>query len=164
MIVASLFRPHVCKAWAGDRSGSRRCRRFSRDGAARALVCRVSSQALRVEEGVKTLNGVVAAGEHFVAFVQGGILEDVDADAEFPSAAFHALLHGAAERIRIAIEINGICLGFTDERFEDGVRVALANDQAPALRLEVPGERSQAAAQKLLPRRVAPVVFVPAIC
>ena len=76
-----------------------------------------------------------------------------------PRAHRHdACFHGAPERIGIAVEMDLVRGGFADELFEHRVRAPVPDDQPPALGREISRERREAAAEKLLPRRAAPMM------
>ena len=64
-------------------------------------------------------------------------------------------------RVGIAIEENRLRAGLGEESPQFFIGVPLADDEAPAELLEIPGKRLERAAKKLLARRAGPAVTAP---
>src|SRR5690606_18858785 len=98
-----------------------------------------------------------------IRFMQDPVFITVAGDANAAADFLHLLLHHAPVGIVIAVKIDAFGLGFVDEFFQLGIRLAAAQNEPAGGGLQIFAEGIQAVAKKLLPYGTCPaVVLAPA--
>ncbi len=134
--------------WASVGSGSE----AMPAGVSRALAQRrrFGAGEPRVAERGEDAERAALPGEHLVGRVQCDVVAGGGFDAAFAAQPFEPPFLLAAERVGVAVEGDEVGAALVEQARDLIDRPAAADDQAPAERGEVGGERRERAAQELL--------------